>query len=115
MAGKDNLRQQTAIWQAMLMSAGLPNSKQVFIHGFLTVNGQKISKSLGNVINPIELTKKYGTDAVRFFLLSQIHPWDDSDFSIGKLESKKTYYWQIVAVGSCGGKASDVWSFITTP
>lgn len=85
-AGKDNLRQQTATWQAMLMSAGLPNSKQVFIHGFLTVDGQKISKSLGNVINPIELAQKYGTDAVRYFLLAHIHPWDDSDFSIKKLE-----------------------------
>lgn len=85
-AGKDNLRQQTAIWQAMLMSAGLPNSKQVFIHGFLTVDGQKISKSLGNVINPIELAAKYGTDPVRYFLLAHIHPWDDSDFSVTKLE-----------------------------
>jgi methionyl-tRNA synthetase len=85
-AGKDNLRQQTAIWQAMLLSAGLPNSKQVFIHGFLTVDGQKISKSLGNTVNPIELTEKYGTDAVRYFLLSHIHPWDDSDFSVTKLE-----------------------------
>jgi methionyl-tRNA synthetase len=85
-AGKDNLRQQTAIWQAMLMSAGLPNSKQVFIHGFLTVDGQKISKSLGNAINPIELVEKYGTDPVRYFLLAHIHPWDDSDFSVSKLE-----------------------------
>src|SRR3989344_410034 len=59
-AGKDNLRQQTAIWQAMLMSAGLSNSRQVFIHGFVTANGQKMSKSLGNVINPIEVAEKYG-------------------------------------------------------
>ncbi len=85
-AGKDNLRQQTAIWQAMLLSAGLPNSKQIFIHGFLTVDGQKISKSLGNVINPIELMEKYGTEAVRYFLLSKLHPYEDSDFSYSKLE-----------------------------
>jgi methionyl-tRNA synthetase len=85
-AGKDNLRQQTAMWQAMLMSAGLPNSRQVFIHGFLTVDGQKISKSLGNTINPVELAQKYGTDAVRYFLLAKIHPWEDSDFSVVKLE-----------------------------
>jgi methionyl-tRNA synthetase len=84
-AGKDNLRQQTAMWQAMLMSARLPNSQQVFIHGFMTIDGQKISKSLGNVINPIDLTNKYGVDTVRFYLLSQIHPWEDSDFTINKL------------------------------
>ncbi len=80
-AGKDNLRQQTAIWQAMLMAAGLPNSKQVFIHGFITVNGQKISKSLGNVVNPFELVKKYGTDAVRYYLLREIPAYSDGDFS----------------------------------
>ncbi len=80
-AGKDNLRQQTAIWQAMLMAAGLPNSKQVFIHGFITANGQKISKSLGNVVNPFELVKKYGTDAVRYYLLKEIPAYSDGDFS----------------------------------
>lgn len=85
-AGKDNLRQQTAIWQAMLMAAGLPNSKQVFIHGFITVDGQKISKSAGNVINPIELVEKYGTDAVRYFLLAKINPYEDSDFTYEKFE-----------------------------
>lgn len=86
-AGKDNLRQQTAIWQAMLMSAGLPNSKQVFIHGFITVDGQKISKSLGNVVDPFELIKKYGTDAVRYFLLAKINSYEDSDFTIEKFEN----------------------------
>jgi len=86
-AGKDNLRQQTAIWQAMLMAAGLPNSKQVFIHGFITVNGQKISKSLGNIINPFELVSQYGTDGVRYYLLAKIHPWEDSDFTIEKFKN----------------------------
>jgi methionyl-tRNA synthetase len=85
-AGKDNLRQQTAMWQAMLLSAGLPNSKQVFIHGFMTLNGQKISKSLGNTVDPVELAGKYGTDAVRYYLLAKIHPWEDSDFTISKFE-----------------------------
>jgi methionyl-tRNA synthetase len=85
-AGKDNLRPQTATWQAMLMSAGLPNSKQVFIHGFMTVDGQKMSKSLGNVINPIEVAEKYGTDPLRYYLLSKVHPWEDSDFSFEKFE-----------------------------
>jgi len=85
-AGKDNLRQQTAIWQAMLMSAGLPNSKQVFIHGFVTSNGQKMSKSLGNVINPIEISEKYGEDTLRYFVLAKMNPFDDSDFTFEKFE-----------------------------
>lgn len=85
-AGKDNLRQQTAIWQAMLMSAGLPNSKQVFIHGFITANGQKISKSLGNVVNPMELVDTYGTDATRYYLLSQIPSYEDGDYSEEKFK-----------------------------
>lgn len=80
-AGKDNLRQQTAIWQAMLMSAGLANSQHVFIHGFITSEGQKISKSVGNVIDPIALTEKYGTDAVRYYLLREIPPYGDGDYS----------------------------------
>lgn len=86
-AGKDNLRQQSAMWQAMLMSAGLPNSRQVFIHGFLTADGQKISKSLGNTVDPVQVANKYGTDALRYFLLAKIHPWEDSDFSMQKLEN----------------------------
>jgi len=85
-AGKDNLRQQTAMWQAMLMSAGLPNSRQVFIHGFITADGQKMSKSLGNVINPFDLVKKYGTDAVRYYLLREIPPYQDGDFSHFRFE-----------------------------
>lgn len=77
--GKDNLRQQTAMWQAMLMSANLPNSKRVFVNGFILSNGQKMSKSLGNVIDPLAWVEKYGTDAVRYFLLSSLSSFDDSD------------------------------------
>jgi methionyl-tRNA synthetase len=80
-AGKDNLRQQSAIWQAMLMSANLPNSKQIFIHGFVTSGGKKMSKSMGNVINPFEIVDEYGTDALRYYLLKEIHPFEDSDFT----------------------------------
>jgi len=86
-AGKDNLRQQSAIWQAMLASGKLPYSKQIFIHGFITINGERISKSLGNVVDPVDLSDKYGTDALRYFLLAKIHPFEDSDFSIEKFES----------------------------
>ncbi len=87
-AGKDNLRQQSSMWQAMLMSAGLPPSKQIFIHGFITSNGQKMSKSLGNVIDPFQLVKKYGTDAVRYFLLREIPPTEDGDFTYEKFEKR---------------------------
>jgi len=86
-AGKDNLRQQTAMWQAMLLSAKLPTSKQVLIHGFINLEGQKISKSSGAVLpNPIELVDKYGIDATRYYLLRGIPTFEDGDFSIEKLE-----------------------------
>lgn len=85
-AGKDNLRQQSAIWQAMLFSAKLPNSKQIFIHGFINSGGQRMSKTLGNVIDPIEYIKNYGTDALRYYLLAKISPTEDSDFTKEKFE-----------------------------
>ena len=85
-AGKDNLRQQSAMWQAMLLSAGLPISRQVFIHGFITADGQKMSKSLGNVVNPYDLVEKYGTDAVRYFLLGGLPSYEDGDFSARTFE-----------------------------
>lgn len=85
-AGKDNLRQQTAIWQAMLMSAGFANSKQVVIHGFITSDGQKMSKSLGNVVDPFVLVDKYGVDAVRYYLLREIPAFDDGDYSDSRMK-----------------------------
>lgn len=85
-AGKDNLRQQSAMWQAMLMSADLPNSKQILIHGFVTNNGHKMSKSLGNVINPLDIVEKYGVDALRYYLLKEIPPTSDGDFSEKRLK-----------------------------
>lgn len=89
-AGKDNLRQQTAMWQAMLMSAGLLNSKQIFIHGFITAGGEKMSKSLGNVVNPFELVEKFGTDALRYYLLSKISPAEDGDYTEEKFKEAYT-------------------------
>jgi len=85
-AGKDNLRQQSAMWQAMLLSAGLPPSKQIYIEGFITAGGQKISKSLGNVIDPLDLVKRYGTDPLRYYLLREIPAYDDGDFSISRFK-----------------------------
>ncbi len=84
--GKDNLRQQTAMWQAMLMSAGLPTSKQVIVEGFITSDGQKMSKSLGNVIDPLEYVAKYGTDAVRYFLTAELSVFEDSDMTRDRFE-----------------------------
>jgi methionyl-tRNA synthetase len=69
-AGKDNLRQQAAMWQAMLLSAGLPMSKQILINGFISIGGQKMSKSLGNVIAPTEMVEKFGIDATRYLLIA---------------------------------------------
>lgn len=85
-AGKDNLRQQAAMWQAMLMSAGLPPSKQIIIHGFIQSGGQKMSKSLGNVINPLDLVNEYGTEAVRYFLARHVSTFEDSDVTLEKFK-----------------------------
>jgi len=85
-AGKDQVRQQAAMWQAMLFAAGLPPSKQIVIHGFIQSGGEKMSKSLGNTIDPFALVKEYGTDAVRFYLARHIHPFEDSDFTVEKFK-----------------------------
>jgi methionyl-tRNA synthetase len=78
-AGKDQVRFQSIMWQAMLMSANVKSTDKVVYHGFITSGGQKMSKSLGNVINPLDLVNEYGTDAVRYFLLRHVSPFEDSD------------------------------------
>lgn len=85
-AGKDQLRFQSLIWQAMLKSAGVKATDSVFYHGFITSGGKKMSKSLGNVINPYDLVKKYGTDATRYLLLRHVNPTDDSDVTWERLD-----------------------------
>lgn len=87
LAGKDNLRQQAAMWQAMLLSAQLPPSKQILINGFIGVNGQKMSKSLGNVISPSELVERYGLDAARYLLIDLGTFGEDMDASFAKLDT----------------------------
>ncbi len=84
--GKDILRFHTAIWPAMLLSVGLPLPKKVFVHGFITSGGQKMSKSLGNVIDPFEVADKYGVDALRYYLLKEIPSGGDGDFSYNRFE-----------------------------
>lgn len=85
-AGKDQVRFQSIMWQAMLMSAQLKNTDQVFYHGFINSGGVKMSKSLGNVINPYELVEKYGTEAARYLLLRHVHPVEDSDITWERLD-----------------------------
>ena len=85
-AGKDQIRFQSVMWQAMLKSAGVKATDKVFYHGFINSGGQKMSKSLGNVISPYELIAKYGTDATRYLLLRHVHPFDDSDVTWEKLD-----------------------------
>ena len=84
--GKDILRFHATIWPAMLLSLGIELPKTIFVHGFITADGQKMSKSLGNVIDPFELVEKYGTDAVRYFFLREIPSTEDGDFSYEKFE-----------------------------
>lgn len=79
--GKDNLRQQSAMWQAMLIAARLPNSQKIIINGFITSNGQKMSKSLGNVVSPYALIEEYGTDVLRYYLARHMNSFEDSDYS----------------------------------
>ena len=81
MVGKDILRFHAVYWPAFLMGAGLEPPKRVFAHGWWTNEGQKISKSLGNVIDPIELVEKYGLDQVRYFLLREVPFGNDGDYS----------------------------------
>ncbi len=79
--GKDILRFHAAIWPAMLLSAKLPLPGTLFVHGYLNVEGQKMSKSLGNVISPADVVLKYGTDPVRYYFLREISSTEDGDFS----------------------------------
>lgn len=89
LAGKDQLRFQSVLWQAMLLSAGLPPTDQILYHGFITSQGEKMSKSIGNVISPFEVVDLYGADALRYFLLRHVHPFQDSDVT---MEHMKDFY-----------------------
>ena len=81
MVGKDILRFHAVYWPAFLLAAGLKPPKRIFAHGWWTNEGEKISKSLGNIIDPVELVDKYGLDQVRYFLLREVPFGKDGDFS----------------------------------
>ena len=83
--GKDITRFHCLYWPAMLMSAGLPLPKQVAVHGFITLEGQRISKTAGNIVEPIELVEEFGAEAVRFYLARNLSFASDGDFSRARL------------------------------
>jgi len=86
--GKGISRFHCIYWPAILISAKLPLPKAIFIHGYITLGGQKMSKSLGNIVDPFELVQKYGTDAVRYFLLRESSPFEDLDFTFEKFKKR---------------------------
>ena len=80
--GKDVIRFHAVYWPAMLLSAGVPLPTTVLVHGFITTGGQKMSKSLGNVVDPAQLVADYGVEPLRYFLLREVSPFADSDFTL---------------------------------
>ena len=83
--GKNVWKFHAVYWSALLLSAGLPLPNEIVVHGFLTENGQKISKSRGSTYDPFDVTKDYGVDAVRYYLLRGVSSFGDSDFSTQRL------------------------------
>jgi methionyl-tRNA synthetase len=86
--GKDIVRFHAVYWPAFLMSAGLAVPKRVFGHGFLTVKGEKMSKSVGNVVDPFDLVKTYGADAVRYFFLREVAFGQDGSYSPEAIQAR---------------------------
>ncbi|KKQ53372.1 methionine--tRNA ligase [Candidatus Woesebacteria bacterium RIFCSPHIGHO2_01_FULL_39_17] len=85
--GKDIIRFHAVYWPAILLSASLPLPKRLLVHGFITSGGRKMSKSIGNVIDPYKVIEKHGVETTRYFLLSQIPTLDDGDLTIDKFEN----------------------------
>ncbi|MGD0284423.1 MAG: class I tRNA ligase family protein [Candidatus Saccharimonadales bacterium] len=88
--GKDISKFHCIYWPAMLMSAGLPLPKQIFAHGFFTIDGQKISKSLGNAVDPLTMMSKYGIDTLRYYLFSEIPFGEDGEFNHQRFQTVYT-------------------------
>ncbi len=109
-AGKDQVRFQSIMWQAMLMSADVESTDKVVYHGFITSGGQKMSKSLGNVIAPADLVQRYGTEATRYLLLHHVHPFEDTDVTMERLDEWYTAY----LVNGIGNLASRIMKLAET-
>lgn len=84
--GKDILRFHAAIWPGLLLALNLDLPKTLYVHGFITSAGQKMSKTLGNVIDPIDLINQFGSDALRYYLLRHIPSYDDGDLTLEKFK-----------------------------
>lgn len=85
--GKDIIRFHAGIWPAMLMSLGIELPHTLYVHSFITVEGKKMSKSLGNVIHPADIVEKYGVDAFRYYFLRHVPSYEDGDFSWQRFEN----------------------------
>jgi methionyl-tRNA synthetase len=95
--GKDNTRQQASMWQAMLIAADLPNSEHIVVNGFINSGGQKMSKSIGNVINPYDIVARFesvagdlNADVLRYYLLRHMNSFEDSDMTNELLDEAYT-------------------------
>lgn len=86
--GKDIFRFHCIIWPAMLLAVGLELPRKIFIHGFLTIDGERISKTKGNIIDPLQIAKIYGVDALRYFLFREAPFFQDGDFSVDRFEKR---------------------------
>lgn len=84
--GKGIIRFHAVYWPAFLLSANLSLPKAIFVHGYFTVNGKKMSKTIGNIIDPFEIIEKYGIDPLRYYILRENSPFDDGDFSYSRLD-----------------------------
>lgn len=84
--GKGIIRFHAVYWPAILLSAKIALPKELFVHGYITVDGQKMSKTIGNTVDPVQLVEKYGSDPVRYYLLREIPSTDDGDFSEEKFK-----------------------------
>ena len=83
--GKNVWKFHAVYWPALLLSAGIQCPDEIVVHGFLTENGEKISKSRGATIDPFDCVERFGADGVRYYLLRAITPTDDGDFSLSRL------------------------------
>ncbi len=106
--GKDIIRFHALIWPGMLLSAGLPLPLELLVHGHLTNEGKKMSKSLGNVADPFAVIEKYGVDAVRWFLLKEVGTTADGDFS----EDRLRQVYQADLANTYGNLVSRVWMMV---